>query len=342
MRLSAILNSPPLLLLRPATCTPMCRHPRSFDRSTDDSSIATYNAAPNRSFTHHRRDFNIGQLSQTTSIIIIACAGLAGVLLVLAVSRLVSRSASRSRSAPLPPRQELAHRREHQLARRARDESTYAFDSARLKVDSGIASSSTASLIPTAPSLATQDASGSEQEAGLFSPPAVYGYPRRPFSDVPSSAGSLSSDLSPLPSPRIPSVGSLREASPSRRVSRISASGLSSHNSHRAPTSRSNHRSPSSRFSGTPHGPHSNVQIVLPAPLAPQVYQHMVGAEDSRGRPISQAESSIRLAAMADPWVGATTGITGVRQSPQQRASVRKGQRSASSTCCSIVRSLDY
>ncbi|KAI0036646.1 hypothetical protein K488DRAFT_81888 [Vararia minispora EC-137] len=280
---------------------------------------------------YHRRDFAIGTLSQTSTIIVIVCAGIVGILLVLIFFRLLSRSSARSRSAPLPPRQELAHHREHQLAQITEDRlpRKHTQPNTWLHADPSIASSSTASLLPPVHSVGTSFTASSEQDSASLNPPPS-AFHSRPGSSTLSSLGSYSADASPIPPSRISSslASSSLDASRARRISRVSAPALSSsHTSHRFST----HRSPSSRINGMPHGSNSGVQIVLPTPLAPQLYQHMVGAEDSWGRRILQGEESLSSVSMSDAWVGVTAGIsTTARQSPQQRSPSDKRRRAAS------------
>jgi len=173
---------------------------------------------------------------------------------------------------------------------------------------------SAASLFPADPSLTSHEASSFVQRSApslsnepLQAPqPSYYHSHPRAVSESPS-AGTFSTDpspsASPVPSPRSSTMRTVPVTSPSS--SHHSPSRVSSATSH---TQRSPSRPRSSRFSGVPHHPNNNVQIVLPTPLAPQLYQHTVGAEDSWGRPVSIADKK-RNSRMSDIWTGFTVGV---------------------------------
>jgi hypothetical protein len=306
-------------------------HPHSF---TLGGSAARRMVNSARQHSFYRRSI---PLSHSTTTIIIVCAVVGGVLFVLLLWRITASRASRSRSAPLPPPQPLAHHREHQLSQFV--EHKHAQDEQHFRMGTWLTSNSSmtsaASLLPTDPSSsASHEASSLAQRSTPFSneplqapQPSYFNSHPRAASDSPS-AGTHSSDpspySSPAPSPRSSSMRHISPTTPSS--SHHSPSRVSSSNSH---TRRSPSRPRSSRFSGSPHHPNNNVQIMLPAPLAPQLYQHTVGAEDSWSRPILVAERQ-QNARMSDIWTGFTVGVSENAQAPIVGTTTKRGRDSSS------------
>jgi hypothetical protein len=246
--------------------------------------ISTSPYPTHRSLRHFPRAPSRG-LDHTTLIIIIAIsASVGGLLLTVLIWRILSRL-SRPKSAPLPPRQSLVHHRELQLA---------AFTEYK---DASV------------PKIL---ANGSEtDEATLDSSYGVQLHPPSPqfFSSRTPPSGSSSS----LPSSNDDSAPSSGDATPPTQFSRSASPSQSS----RRPMNRSGPRprplstfSTSSRQSirAAPHAPHSNVQIVLPAPLARSLYEEDTASDGpllqrtlTRNSTYSVRDSWRR--SLADSWI---------------------------------------
>lgn len=230
-------------------------------------------------------------LSQQTLIIIIACAVGGGLILVILLYR-ATRSCHSRNVVPLPPIQPLAHQREHQLAQ---------FEASFRANDSSFLA---APPIPYSPHLGSPSSQGSKTSllGGSSSPHTSY---------APTSEGTEElANLSPLEPPdsslSIPHSASSTPGSSSIHLndspSRARAATPRSHSKSLSRLSRDYHAqsyhhrplSVSSSLSrigsrrGTPHGPHSQIQIVLPAPLASGIAPSL---DDSlRSRPLSTVD----------------------------------------------------
>ena len=69
---------------------------------------------------------------------------------------------------------------------------------------------------------------------------------------------------------------------------------------------------------GARHSPHSNIKIVLPAPLAPQLRNHMIvdpSTFRSNGEPLEQVDTT-------DQWMGTLTRTTSWHSSSDQNLSI--------------------
>ena len=134
-----------------------------------------------------------------------------------------------------------------------------------------------------------------------------------PVSDVPSDHTSFSATPRARPQPSS-SSGSPHARSVSRSASRQRSRPTSMISL--AATSYSGHtvqtmRTTNSIIRGAPHGPHSNVQIILPAPLAPEVYPYMQPlAEGSVSSFTIGAQTPSRGSVFADQWVMAGNSST--------------------------------
>ncbi|KAI0321117.1 hypothetical protein OF83DRAFT_1168717 [Amylostereum chailletii] len=283
---------------------------------------------PRRSFSpplahirhaHAIRD-DASKSHSTTTIIIAVVASLGALVLFFALWRLVR--GCRRRSAPLPPVQPLAHHREHQLAQFVEHKVATSESTARPETWLTPASSSNLALLPPTParqlSLSTQESASSEHDHPL----SLYGEPLQPpnpsfFPDarpVSGSSSTLSSSAGASSDPSSPSTQSPNSASSrTRRVSTLSASTSRTSNTTHTSRSRSTYRA--FPRPAAPHAPHSNIQIVLPTPLAPDLYPHMVGGENPHSRSVSVGgvedprRTSWAGGSLADGWTGVTAGI---------------------------------
>jgi hypothetical protein len=192
-------------------------------------------------------------LGHNTLIIIVVSASVGGLLLTVLIWRILSRL-SRPKSAPLPPRQSLVHRRELQVAAfteykdatlpQILTNGSYIHDSDQATLNSSYG----IQLHPPTPQ--------------FFPPPTP---PRGSFSSLPSSNddSALSCGVVTLPTQSSTSV--LASQSSRRGMIRSGPRPLSTFST----SSRQSRQS----VRGAPHAPHTNVQIILPAPLAPNLYE---------------------------------------------------------------------
>lgn len=202
----------------------------------------------------------IYQMVTRDTIIIIAVCGTVGLFLFVLIFVAVVKKLS-AKSNPLPPIQPLAHHREQQLAKfedsLPRSQTWYGSQT-HLVPPSGFGPmGSRVSLMASNPSLMD-----GPESASSCSPTSYDRPPPLPIHSLepprPGSSSSLGSadPGGALDRPAIPRVRSL--SSSARRHRPLSMS--SSHSTIRTKNSRHTLR-------GTPHGPHSQIQIVLPAPL---------------------------------------------------------------------------
>jgi hypothetical protein len=218
----------------------------------DKSDFSTTPYPTHRSLRHFPRAPSRG-LDHSTLIIIVAVSALVGgLLLTILIWRFISRLL-RPKSAPLPPRQSLVHLRDLHLAAfteykdatapQVLTNGSYIHETDETTLDS----SDRVQLHPpspqffssrTPPSGSTSSLRSSNDDSALSSGAAL---PPTPFSTSESLTPSFRRPMNPsgpLPRP-------------------LSTFSTSSRQSIRA----------------APHAPHSNVQIVLPAPLAPSLYE---------------------------------------------------------------------
>ncbi|KAH9921929.1 uncharacterized protein BXZ73DRAFT_21439, partial [Epithele typhae] len=257
-----------------------------------------------------KRDGGSGGPSTSTIIIIAVVVG-AVLILVFALFawRLLARCcrSSASRKVPLPPVQDLARHREQQVAAyadRKNDRPTTWVDPdllhPRIYSRAGFSSGSSASLIRGAPefsshgqtresSWALDDASREGSPHPLSPPTPSYLPSGLNLHNSMSSTASLEQDVLPESGSDVPMVASPSEMThsvessndfssilPARprpprtsrsRVRQMSIASSSVHSLHGS-TSAPN------VLHGAPHSIHSNINIVLPAPLAPELYPH--------------------------------------------------------------------
>ncbi|KAJ7169633.1 hypothetical protein C8R46DRAFT_1089445 [Mycena filopes] len=194
--------------------------------------------------------------AHTTLIIAVAAGSVGGLLLLLILYRLLRRPAKPN---PLPPKQELARYREHQIHVAESRPPTW-YDTGSLSAPpSGTFGASKSSLLPPDSRggspfrRASMNTSESPSEDISHFPPMLP--PLHPPSSFDTSSTSLSTSETDSPSPR--ASRNNRRPRPLSVGSNVSSAAVS----RLSRNSRQNIR-------GVPHGPHSEVQIILPAPLA--------------------------------------------------------------------------
>ena len=270
---------------------------------------------------HFPRDATRHGLHHIT-IIIIVLGSVGGVFITLLFWHLLFRSSRSSRSAPLPPVQALVHEREQQLAAFTVHQNTSV---PRIFFDDRPSSpvrhrhGSNVSLIPH---IENSSANNSYRGVSLYThetddgvegastshgnplhPSAPHFSPPHPPFNASSASLPSSNDHTSEPTSLTP-VGST-SASPSRSARRPNPrsrprpfSVVSNGTSHTATTARSR-----SSIRAAPHAPHSNVQIVLPAPLAPDLYPSVA---DEHGRKFLVGDVAYGdnwRSSLADKWI---------------------------------------
>lgn len=227
-------------------------------------------------------------------IIVAACAGVGGIILLLTLWRLFRylRRRQQAKLATLPPPQPLAYQREHFMSLADRNTRTSSFfeptpfhavgtplsiystshlltpnsgDSRReesVPSSADLASLSDAELVvPRAPFQRDISASGSDASASTSGSPSPVMFP--------SSPQVVDGDLPALPaSSSVDSRMSSYQSSSSH--ARTRSSGYAPLPRPQSLASNLTARSRTSTIRGAPHGPHSRIEIVLPAPLAEQ------------------------------------------------------------------------
>lgn len=210
---------------------------------------------PHRSLRHFPRLAPSGGLDRSTLIIIIAVSASVVGLLSIFIWRFLSRSL-RPKSAPLPPRQSLVHQRELQLVAFAEYKDAIvpqilADGSYIHETDEGTLNSSRgAQLHPPSP----QFIPSHTPPNGSYSSLPSSNDDCAPSSGAATPTTRFSMSTSPSQSIR-PAVN--RSGPPPRPLSVVSTNSRVSRQSIR----------------GAPHALHNNVQIILPAPLAPCLYK---------------------------------------------------------------------
>lgn len=221
-------------------------------------------------------------LSQQTLIIIYVCAIGGGLLVVLLLYRVVRLCCSR-KPAPLPPIQPLAHQREVQLAHfHANDSPFLAAPPTPYSSHLGSPASlgSKASLLggPSSPHTSLAPTGEGTEDLATLSPleppESSISIPHSPTT-APSSLSSIHPHAAGTPK------------SHSKSLNRLSRDHQAQPYHHR-PLSVSSSLSHIGNRRGTPHGPHSQIQIVLPAPLGSGFAQGLEGS--LRPRPLSTVD----------------------------------------------------
>ncbi|KAJ6519577.1 hypothetical protein C8R45DRAFT_951964 [Mycena sanguinolenta] len=201
-------------------------------------------------------------LSAHTTLIIAVAAGAVGGLLFLLLLLCFCRRPETK--VPLPPKQELARYREQQIIQAESRPKTW-YDSALLSApgtftgskSSLLPPSRTGSPFPRRPSLNNSEAP-SEDVSDVSLVHHGLELPSLSFDASNTSLSTAETD-SPSSTPRQPSFS----PRPQRRPRPLSIGSNTS-----SAVSRQSRNVRNSTIRGVPHGPHSGVQIVLPAPLA--------------------------------------------------------------------------
>lgn len=263
---------------------------------------------------------NGGSSNMTTTIIIAVVVTLAGIVGLLVLFRLIRRCLSRKNSAPLPPIQPIAHQREVDLAEFKESKlnpprslihhqswrgSGHSYLMAPAFPESDVTSSDLylarefdPSNGPT-PQRVDSDASLHQRALGLEAPtPAFHSHRNSPIgSDSDLGSGNSSPMRTTFPTPTSPDI----PISPSSNNSHTPLYRLRDRPSSVA--SSYSRKSSASRIQGAPHGPYSNVNIVLPVPLAPALGSYIT---DDGTRPdtyTSRSRASSRVS-VVDQWAG--------------------------------------
>ncbi|KAK7064435.1 hypothetical protein R3P38DRAFT_2824494 [Favolaschia claudopus] len=221
-------------------------------------------------------------LSANTTVLVAAVAGAVGGTLLLIVL-LLCFCRRPQKKVPLPPKQELARYREHHINHVLESRPATWYDSALLPPPtSAFGGSKSSILLPPdsrggspfrRPSLNTSE-SPSDDLAHLSATIPMSPGLQLPNHSFAASSTSLSTAETDSPPPSAPPTGSLNDL-PSLRQTRSASS--SSHPRRSRPVSVGSYsssalsrpsRSSRNTIRGAPHGPHSQVQIILPAPLA--------------------------------------------------------------------------
>ena len=259
-----------------------------------------------------------------TIIIVIAASGSLGCVVVLF---LVFKCCRRSKSVPLPPVQPLAHRREK--------ESNY-LPRPYIPRDGlgrlGRYGSDTSLLKPSRKRSFQTDESHGAPSSSQHSDSVIHS-PSTNITHQPSplSVESFSDEQTPVTQPYVPMFHQVRSASRTRpRQSRSRTSSVGS--THVTHTTRSGNT-----FYGAPHSTRSNVQIVLPTPLAPQLLDHMI----TNPSMVGSYEELAERGGIADAWTPAPGRITSQRLNSGQDHSRRGGRRTNSNSGHRYRRSLD-
>jgi hypothetical protein len=310
-----------------------------------------------RTYHHSRTSLDLGSTSnRTTLIIICTVASIGGIVLVLLffrIFRIIFRL-NEYRPSPLPPIQPLAHHRDQQLTQ-YRPTTWYDDYLSAPDIFASISGSrSDISLLHREPSRATGASALSPQASVGFSehsdamdevtahtPLALP--PEFPESPIPDSAVSegVESPFSPdtlqsqASSSRTHSSASSHitaarprsqiNSSSHLRVRPVSMSSIGS----TALSSRTYRTSRTIR--GPPHGPLSNVQIVLPAPLAPSLHMAIDNSSSKRHTFVGglMPERSPSRLSVVDKW--AQIPVRSAR-SERRSSSISEPRASTSST----------
>ncbi|EPQ60913.1 hypothetical protein GLOTRDRAFT_113417 [Gloeophyllum trabeum ATCC 11539] len=273
--------------------------------------------SPHRRTINHLRLYarDDGSGSNTTIIIAVVCGVVGGIIFAFVLWQFVWKLC-RPKRAPLPPVQPLVHHRQvHAASFANRDSSRPAtwFEPTHLSVRHGsFPSGSDVSLIPSSPgkspsrqgSFHTEETTHtrrlSEDASTHISAPTIEDLsltpPMPPFSRDSSVNMGLNASTSSLDSygtPSPPTFSSSPQSSASAISDQDDIHSQTSQRRPRVPSGRSRSRPASmastvsttftvrsrSTVRGAPHSRHNNVQIVLPAPLAPSVYPEETASE---------------------------------------------------------------
>jgi hypothetical protein len=247
-----------------------------------------------------------------TLIIVVAVSGLVGCIAILF---LILRCRRRPKSPPLPPIQPLAHHREKESnhlphLRTPRNSvglpqpGRYGSDISLLK-----------------PSVQTDESHGAPSSSHHSSTSFV---PPSPSTNFTCQSNPLlaesQSDESPSIQQHVPTTRPAR--STSRTRSRQPRSRINSSVSTHSNSAHTSTRSPNT-IRGAPHSTLSNVQIVLPTPLAPQLQNHMVTTRSAVG----SYEDLVDRGGISDGWTPTPSRTTSRRSIANQDLSMQDASR---------------
>lgn len=251
-------------------------------------------------------------------IIVIAVSGLVGCIVILF---LVFRCCRRPKSTPLPPIQPLAHHREKELNHLPHPRVPHI--SVGL-TQPGRYGSDTSLLKPSRePSFQTDESLGvpSSSHHSLLVPPSPS--TNATHHSSPLSAESQSDGPSSITHQYLPTTRPAR--STSRTRSRQPRSRMNSTVSTHSNTAQTSTRSPNA-IRGAPHSTLSNVQIVLPTPLAPQLQNHMVTTPSVVGN----HEDPVERGGIADGWTPTPSRTTSRRSNANLTQDASRGRKTSS------------
>jgi len=308
-----------------------------------------------RSLRHYPRGTTGHGLRHTTVIIIAVSASVGGFLLVLVFWRILSRRSARSMSAPFPQRQALVHQRERQLVaftehQNASVPKILPDDDSRppsvpcVSDSLGDTSNATSSSNPEVDGRIGV-APPPSYEDNLHPPTPPFLTPRTPpdasSTSLPSSYGrsTPSSDGTLPPTAFSPSPNqSLKRVANGSGPRRRPVSMVSIGTSQTIVTVRSR---PSIR--AAPHARHSNIQIVLPAPLAPNLYERPASEEPRMHKPsmVEGAYTDNWRTSMVDTWISVGQHDVPEPEPMERRRShdsmERRSRRLTRSTCVALL-----
>lgn len=233
-------------------------------------------------------------------IIVIAVSGFVGCLVILF---LVSRCRRRPKSAPLPPIQPLAHHREKELNHLPHPRIPRT-SVGLTKV--GHYGSDTSLLKP--PSFQTDESQGTPSSSHHSSSVHPSSSTNLTYQSSPLSVESQSDEPPSITQQYVSTTRPARSTSrtrPKQPRSRINSTASTHSNSAQTST-----RSPNN-IRGAPHSTLSNVQIVLPTPLAPQLQNHMVTTPSA----IRNYDDPAERGGIADGWTPTPSRTTSSRRS---------------------------
>jgi hypothetical protein len=248
---------------------------------------------------------------RTTTIIIIIISVIGGFIVLFSLVRILHRLCRR-KSVPLPPKQPIAYYREQYLAEFAdrHGSSANSFEPSNPSVPHRLSpAGSDASLFRVegedifseGASAYFLDSSDSPETSQRGSPrsyrPRELQTPNPSFGDASwrNSNSSMGSSCSTPPPPSAHSSSHPQSTFLRPIPRRHRPSSMVSTNSVRSSSNRST-------IVGVPHGPHSQVKIVLPAPLAPVLRPHVPGSSSDVSFPGIDSRSSSVRTSMVDMW----------------------------------------
>jgi len=263
-------------------------------------------------------------LSSTTVTIIAVCCSVGGVMLGFVMWKLIR--ACGSKSAPLPPIQPLAHHREQRLQESDKSNRAHTWNR-----DSTLQRQNPSHLFTSkdgidAPFFLSRHSSFQAHEIDtLHTSPAEFALPNPGFRSSWGTKDSspLGSIVAPdefsLPPLTFPSPDCDSQSAPTDTSLVSVDGGQLNHRDKPNPRRRGSSSRPlsavSSRTSlsarntirGSPHGPYSNIQIVLPAPLGSQLQPYPASSSRSSSRISSREDLSSRNS-YVDRWIAPVSG----------------------------------